>query len=432
MKRLSTLIALIAGLLLAACGAQSAAPSPAAPAPAPAAAPAAISTPAPTQPELTAMPAVPRRHVQRRRCSADRHALRRRHDGDHPLEYGRITTAAPGEAFRAHAGRTRLHRADLQHSATRPTLSTFDSGMANHTVDDLRAAIAFVREQGAQKLVLVGASLGGMATAKAAAVEKPAAMVIMSAPADLLEFDFQVTKKRASGHHRAQALHRQRGRQNGAIRRDSPAVRSSARPQGAAHATPAPPTASSSSRQSVATICSSVCLPLSPAARRPPNGRRCRCHSLRARCIDAGDVASSRCRRVSSPASRAIRESPLRFFDACRCGVVAGFHRPRRGQRCGRWASSCGAHEAPLHLRQERRSSQTGPRDKALHQPCAYGAAVALPQLAPAGAVLGGEVERVAHGGQLLGGRVGEAEDDILHQHGALRACRRSSTARGQ
>jgi pimeloyl-ACP methyl ester carboxylesterase len=47
---------------------------------------------------------------------------------------------------------------------------------------DLRAAVAFVRAQGAVKLVLVGASMGGMATAKVAAVEKPAAVVIMSAP----------------------------------------------------------------------------------------------------------------------------------------------------------------------------------------------------------------------------------------------------------
>lgn len=74
-----------------------------------------------------------------------------------------------------------------------PTNSpTFDSGMAHHTLDDLRAAIAFVRGQGAQKLVLVGASLGGMATAKVAAVENPAAMVILASPVDLAAYDFRV------------------------------------------------------------------------------------------------------------------------------------------------------------------------------------------------------------------------------------------------
>lgn len=71
--------------------------------------------------------------------------------------------------------------------------SHFDSAMANHTLDDLRGAIAFVRGAGAQRLVLVGASLGGMATAKAAAVEKPVAMIIMAAPVDLAEFDYHVT-----------------------------------------------------------------------------------------------------------------------------------------------------------------------------------------------------------------------------------------------
>jgi len=70
--------------------------------------------------------------------------------------------------------------------------SRFDSGMANHTLDDLRAAIAFVRGAGAQRLVLLGASLGGMATAKAAADEKPVAMIIMAAPVDLAAYDYRV------------------------------------------------------------------------------------------------------------------------------------------------------------------------------------------------------------------------------------------------
>jgi esterase/lipase len=70
--------------------------------------------------------------------------------------------------------------------------AAFDTAMANHTVDDLRGAIAQVRAAGATRLALVGASLGGMATAKAAAVEKPAAIVVLSAPVDLTEFAFHV------------------------------------------------------------------------------------------------------------------------------------------------------------------------------------------------------------------------------------------------
>jgi pimeloyl-ACP methyl ester carboxylesterase len=74
-----------------------------------------------------------------------------------------------------------------------PTRSSrFDSDMANATLADLNAAITFVREQGAQQIVLVGASLGGMATAKASAAEDPAAVVIIASPMDLSEFDFRV------------------------------------------------------------------------------------------------------------------------------------------------------------------------------------------------------------------------------------------------
>jgi len=48
--------------------------------------------------------------------------------------------------------------------------------------DDLRAAMAFAREQGAQQIVLVGASLGGMATAKVGGEAQAAAVIIMAAP----------------------------------------------------------------------------------------------------------------------------------------------------------------------------------------------------------------------------------------------------------
>lgn len=51
-----------------------------------------------------------------------------------------------------------------------------------YIADDLRAAIAFVREQGAKQIVLVGASLGGMATAKVAGESQAAAVIIMASP----------------------------------------------------------------------------------------------------------------------------------------------------------------------------------------------------------------------------------------------------------
>ena len=49
---------------------------------------------------------------------------------------------------------------------------------------DLRAAIAFVHQQGATRIVLLGSSMGGTATLKVAASEPVAAVITLSAPQD--------------------------------------------------------------------------------------------------------------------------------------------------------------------------------------------------------------------------------------------------------
>ncbi|MDQ2716766.1 MAG: alpha/beta fold hydrolase [Chloroflexota bacterium] len=49
---------------------------------------------------------------------------------------------------------------------------------------DVHAAMTFVRQQGATKIVLLGASMGGTATLKAAAHEQIAAVITLSAPQD--------------------------------------------------------------------------------------------------------------------------------------------------------------------------------------------------------------------------------------------------------
>lgn len=54
--------------------------------------------------------------------------------------------------------------------------------LRDKAAEDLRAAVAFARQQGAQRVVLVGASLGALASLKAASDSKPAAVVIMAAP----------------------------------------------------------------------------------------------------------------------------------------------------------------------------------------------------------------------------------------------------------
>jgi pimeloyl-ACP methyl ester carboxylesterase len=51
----------------------------------------------------------------------------------------------------------------------------------NRADDDLAAAMAFMREQGAERLVLIGASLGAIATAREADAEDVAAAVIIAA-----------------------------------------------------------------------------------------------------------------------------------------------------------------------------------------------------------------------------------------------------------
>jgi dienelactone hydrolase len=62
------------------------------------------------------------------------------------------------------------------------TDTRIDGSLRVKAPDDLRAAMTFARTRGAQHIVLVGASLGAMATAKVAAGENPSAVVIIAAP----------------------------------------------------------------------------------------------------------------------------------------------------------------------------------------------------------------------------------------------------------
>ena len=65
--------------------------------------------------------------------------------------------------------------------------------MATATVADLRGAAAGARGLGAQRLVLVGASLGGITTGKRAGALGAAAMVVISAEQDLAEYGLVVS-----------------------------------------------------------------------------------------------------------------------------------------------------------------------------------------------------------------------------------------------
>lgn len=59
-----------------------------------------------------------------------------------------------------------------------------DRDLGPSLMTDLQAAISFARQQGAQHIVLVGASIGGAVTANVAASTSVAAVAIISAPSD--------------------------------------------------------------------------------------------------------------------------------------------------------------------------------------------------------------------------------------------------------
>ena len=68
-----------------------------------------------------------------------------------------------------------------------------DTSLMPYVGDDLSAAAAFVRLQGARQVALVGASMGGVATAKAAAAIGASAVVIIAAPMQVPGVDLSVS-----------------------------------------------------------------------------------------------------------------------------------------------------------------------------------------------------------------------------------------------
>jgi fermentation-respiration switch protein FrsA (DUF1100 family) len=77
--------------------------------------------------------------------------------------------------------------------------ATFTAAMAQATVADLTAAVAFLRERGATRIVLVGASLGGIATGKVAGPVGASAIVVLSAPRALADYDLAVSSADLAG-----------------------------------------------------------------------------------------------------------------------------------------------------------------------------------------------------------------------------------------
>jgi len=59
-------------------------------------------------------------------------------------------------------------------------------------VDDTRGAIDFVRGQGAEKIILAGASLGGLASAKLAIESRASGLIIVASPPSIPEWGFEI------------------------------------------------------------------------------------------------------------------------------------------------------------------------------------------------------------------------------------------------
>jgi pimeloyl-ACP methyl ester carboxylesterase len=72
--------------------------------------------------------------------------------------------------------------------------SRFSAEMATGTLADLAGAIRFVQDSGADDIVLIGASLGGMATAGLTGTEGVRAAVVLSSPVAVHEVDYAVDR----------------------------------------------------------------------------------------------------------------------------------------------------------------------------------------------------------------------------------------------
>jgi dienelactone hydrolase len=71
--------------------------------------------------------------------------------------------------------------------------NSFTPAMAAGTVPDLLGAVAFAKTSGATRIVLIGASLGGITVGKVGAQVGAAAVVIMSAEQDLVGYGLAVS-----------------------------------------------------------------------------------------------------------------------------------------------------------------------------------------------------------------------------------------------
>ena len=70
-----------------------------------------------------------------------------------------------------------------------------DDGQIRKFVDDLRGAVQFMRDLGAKKIILVGASLGGVASAKLAVESDASGLIVIASPPEISPWGFKIDAK---------------------------------------------------------------------------------------------------------------------------------------------------------------------------------------------------------------------------------------------
>lgn len=70
--------------------------------------------------------------------------------------------------------------------------ATNEAELIKNFVNDARGAVNFVREQGAEKIILAGASLGGLASAKLAIESQASGIIALASPLEIPGWDFKI------------------------------------------------------------------------------------------------------------------------------------------------------------------------------------------------------------------------------------------------
>lgn len=70
--------------------------------------------------------------------------------------------------------------------------NSVDNVLIRKFLEDARAAIAFARAQGAEKIILAGASLGGCASAKLAVESGASGLIVLASPTSIPQWDFEI------------------------------------------------------------------------------------------------------------------------------------------------------------------------------------------------------------------------------------------------